>query len=136
MSGIRHQLRALRAGEPGQRFQDAHTRLRADRLVVRIALIAVGCALAAVGALTFWIPGPNVVIVVAGLALVAAQWRLVARGLDRAELACRRWHRTRWVPYPHKRAAVAISIVVVLAVVGGAAWAAHELGWVSIPGVG
>jgi hypothetical protein len=78
------------------------------------------------------VPGPNFVIVLLGLAIVAGQWRMAARALDRIEAALRRWNDEHWDPYPHKRRAIAIIWIVVVAVLAGAVWLAHRQGW--LPG--
>lgn len=129
MRRIRREVRALRKSLPGRRFVGAHERHRLDRAVLRLALIALGGALALAGSLTFWIPGPNFVVVIAGLALVAAQWRLFARLLDHAELALHRWHEQRWEPYPHKRRVIVVAWLAFALAFAGVLRAAAALGW-------
>ena len=92
-------------------------------------MLGFGIAFTLAGALTFWVPGPNFVIVLLGLAIVAGQWRMAARALDRIEVALRRWNDEHWDPYPHKRRAIAIIWIVVVAVLAGAVWLAHRQGW-------
>lgn len=125
-------LQAIREDEPGRRFEAGHERHRIDNHVVRITLIVVGAVLLVSAAVTFWVPGPNFVIVLAGLALVATQWRLVARLMDRGELAARRWHVQRWMPYSHKRRATVLMATAGLLVVALLAWLATARGW--LPG--
>ena len=130
--GIRRELRTLRSTRPGTRFEGAHDRHRVDNRILRWSLIAIGIALVLVGALTFWIPGPNFVIVLGGLALVAAQWRFVARQLDRGEVSARRWNDEHWDPYPHKRRVIAFTWLIVAALVVTGVWVADRQGW--LPG--
>jgi hypothetical protein len=130
---IRRELHDVRHAEPGKRFEEGFERTRVRNHVGRIALIAIGVALMLAAAATFVLPGPNFILVLAGLVLVAGQSRTVARWLDRAELAARTWHRETWQPWPHKRA-----LKVVGAVLGGLigatiAWYAWQRGW--IPGI-
>lgn len=127
--GIRRELRELRESTPGSRFERGHERQRADKRVLRWGLIGLGVFLVFAGALTFWIPGPNFVIVLVGLALVAAQWRFVARQLDRGELTARRWNEERWVPYRHKRRVLVLGWVTLGALVATGVWVAHHQGW-------
>lgn len=122
---FRHELRDLRCAKPGNRFIDGHRRTRIDNHALRITLIIVGLMLMFSAAVTFWIPGPNFILVLAGLALVGGQSRLVALGLDRLEVTGRRWHDERWKPYQHKRAAIvslAVIAALIVAVAGYAAW--------------
>jgi hypothetical protein len=100
---IRRELRTVRHAEPGERFEATHERHRIRNQPVRLAVIAFGLLLMAVAALTFWIPGPNFVLVLAGLALVAGQWRMVAKLMDRGEVAGRRWHQETWLEWSRAR---------------------------------
>jgi uncharacterized membrane protein YfcA len=120
--GIRRELRELRESDPGTRFQGGHERHRVDNHVVRLLLICLGLGLALGGALTFWLPGPQFVVVLAGVAIVAAQWKAVARRIDRLEVRARRWHDERWDPYPHQRRVIASAVIAVLALVALVVW--------------
>lgn len=108
MGRIRNELRQVREAEPGTRFEATHERHRIRNHALRVTVIAIGCALMVLAAVTFWVPGPNFVIVLAALALVAGQWRLVARLLDRGEVAARSWHEHRWEPMPRWRKRLAV----------------------------
>lgn len=131
-SRIMRAIDTLREAPPGRRFEDAHERQRIRRAPIRLIVLGLGIAFTLAGALTFWIPGPNFVIVLIGLAIVAGQWRVAARALDRIEVALRRWHDEVWEPYPHKRRAIVTIWVAVFAVLAGVAWIAHRQGW--LPG--
>lgn len=80
--------------------------------MLRLAIIAIGLTMVTLGAATFWLPGPQVVVVLLGLALVAGQWRFIARALDRGELGLRRLRSERWEPLSARRKRTA----------AGAAW--------------
>lgn len=82
---------------PGHRFARRYERLRGSgRSPALRALRAVfGLALILVGAVFMVLPGPGIVPVVAGLALLAGDSPRVARALDRAELWLRGWRRRR-----------------------------------------
>lgn len=127
--GFRRELREFRESRPGTRFERGHERQRADNRLLRWTLIAFGISMVFGGALTFWVPGPNFVVVVAGLALVATQWRFVARRLDALEVVARRWNEEHWDPYPHKRRVIAIAWIVVATIVALAIWFAARQGW-------
>lgn len=126
--GIRRELRQLRADRPGRRFERGHERQRADKRALRWFLIGLGIFLIFAGALTFWIPGPNFLIVFVGLALVAAQWRFVARQLDRGEVVAREWKAKHWEPYPHKRRVLLAAWLTFATVVATLVWVADQQG--------
>lgn len=137
---IRAALRRIRHDEPGNRFEAAHERLRIRNGPLRIGAIALGIGLIVAAAVTFFLPGPNFVLVLAGLALVAGQWRAVAVLLDRGEVAGRRSKAARWDPMSSRRkhAAIAVVWLIFAAAVGLVALAAWRLGllpgWLPIVG--
>lgn len=125
-------LRQVKEDEPGKRFVRAFEAHKIDNHAVRIAVVCLGVGLMLAAAVTFWLPGPNFVLVLAGLALVGAQSRTVAQWMDRGEVAGRRWHEEVWTPYPHKtgvKVAALLTIAVASALV---IWFADERGW--LPG--
>lgn len=130
LKGIRRELQALRTARPGTRFQRSHERHKVDNRVLRWSLIVFGIGVALVGALTFWIPGPNFVIVLTGLIIVAAQWRFVARQLDRGEVVARRLNDEHWDPYPHKRWLVFTTWLAVVTTACIVLWLASARGWI------
>lgn len=105
---IRHELNLVRAAQPGTRFEAGHERHRIHNHALRMLVIGIGCVLMVSAAATFWMPGPNFVVVLASLVLVAGQWRAVARRLDRGEVVARRWHGERWIPLPRWRKRLAV----------------------------
>ena len=127
--GFRREIRELKESRPGTRFQRGHERHKVDNRVGRLVIICIGLGLALGGALTFWVPGPNFVIVLAGHAIVAAQRKGVARQLDRVEVAGRRWNEERWDPYPHKRRVIVLGWLAFLALVALLGWVAWRNGW-------
>lgn len=89
-------------------------------------LIIAGGLLLLLGGLAIgWLPGPGGFISIFGAALLATEFRSLARLLDRAERVGRRiwkWGVARW-----RRSSAAVRVVAVLAVVSiaaAAAWAA------------
>jgi hypothetical protein len=130
---IRRELHALKTAEPGTRFQEGYERTHVHNHALRIGLIVLGFALMVTAAVTFFLPGPNFVLVLAGLALVGGQSQTVAKWMDRGEVAGRRWHEDVWEPYPHKRALLGTVAIIALAAIAAALWIAWGQGW--IPGV-
>lgn len=130
--GLRDELRQLKDAPPGRRFEAGYERTKVDNRVLRLSLVTLGFALMLAAAVTFWLPGPNFVLVLAGLALVGGQSRTVAKLMDRGEVAGRRWNDRYWDPYPHKKRAIAIIWCLVAAAVALVAWLAYEQGW--LPG--
>lgn len=126
---IRQEFEALKAAPPGRRFESGYERTHVRNRVLRLALVVLGVVLMVAAAVTFFLPGPNFVLVFAGLALVGGQSRHVARAMDRGEVGWRRWHSTVWEPYQHKRALGATAVVVVAAAAVGLYWLAGEHGW-------
>lgn len=128
-SRIMRAIETLRTAPPGRRFEDAHERQRIRTAPIRLTVLGFGIAFTLAGALTFWIPGPNFVLVLIGLAIVAGQWRMAARALDRVEMALRHWNDRHWDPYPHKRRAITMISLAVGIVLAIAVWTAHRQGW-------
>lgn len=130
MQSLRRQLRLLRGAEPGTRFVGVFERTRVHNFAVRVALIVIGCACMLGAALTFWLPGPNWVLVLVGLGIICGQSYVVAHSLDRVEVAVRRWHHEQWEPYPHKAALMTALISVGLTLAAVACWFSWQREWI------
>lgn len=114
--------RAFTQSPPGKRFEERYRRKRnADRPAWRkIMLPALGLLIIALGLILLPAPGPGILVVLAGFALVAEHFLWAARMLDRCELPLRsflqlvaRWWKNtaltmRWV-------VCIVSVLVVLA---------------------
>lgn len=101
IQGIKQSWRELRRGRPGHRFQDEYRkRQEAGRSPVkRVAGIGAGLVVLAAGIFFLPAPGPGMVIVALGAAILARESRIAARALDWTELRVRavlRWGRARW----------------------------------------
>ncbi len=92
---------------PGRRFQDAHARhLESERRahgLRRWLLVGLGVFLTLAGVVLLAMPGPGLLVALVGVGLIAREFLVVARLLDRADLALRPacllgrrwWRRTR-----------------------------------------
>ena len=111
---------------PGQRFQnrfrqrDQNGRGRALRLGAAVVLLAIGVVLLVV-------PGPGIIFLAAGAALLAEESEVAARLIDRAELSVRKLAAT--VVKLWKRGGLSRMGLLLIAVVllGIAAWIAYLL---------
>ena len=79
---------ALKAGEPGRRFQDRHRRIR-ERRGKRVSRSVIGTGLVLTGIVLLFLPGPGTLLLIAGAGLLGGESLAVARMLDRLELRVR-----------------------------------------------
>ncbi|MEX1256871.1 MAG: PGPGW domain-containing protein [Gemmatimonadota bacterium] len=97
---IRASCRALKEGEPGRRFRDAHKQRRERRTSGEgewpWAIAAVGALLVVGGLAIGWLPGPGGFISIVGVGLLATEFRTFAALLDRTEVALRRLWCRMW----------------------------------------
>jgi hypothetical protein len=89
--------RELAALPPGERFLSLHDRRaqRAESLWRRVAGVSAGILLIAAGLFQLVVPGPGILVMILGAALLAREFASVARWMDSAELWCRRVARRR-----------------------------------------
>jgi hypothetical protein len=83
---------------PGRRFQERYRRMREQKgsALKRCLFVCGGILICLAGIVFLAIPGPGLLIIALGLALVAQESAALARLLDRAELKLRRlWKRLR-----------------------------------------
>ena len=95
---IRKSFERLKSFEPGTRFQRQYKEHKATKSSawMRPLLIVAGIAMIAVGAIGLVVPGPGLVGIAIGLALLARESLVIAKGMDRAELKGRElWSRWR-----------------------------------------
>lgn len=92
MHSLREQWRDLRKAPAGQRFRRRYERRAAERHtpIARISWSALAVLLILAGIIALPLPGPGVVVIAAGLALLAQESLTVAKLCDRAELAIRK----------------------------------------------
>jgi hypothetical protein len=118
--------KAFQKAPPGERFRRSYRDHKTEsRLWARVATVALGLGLIVVGAIMLVIPGPGLLAVGLGGALIAREFRWAATALDWAEVTLRKGFRLGMRFW--KSASVAVrSVVVVIgaAVAAGAAYVA------------
>jgi hypothetical protein len=101
IDNVKREWRAFKHDEPGVRFQHQHDRMQKKAHSIRIAQAAAGLILTIAGIVLLFVPGPGLLVMVFGLALLAGLSNALAKLLDRAEpplrheaqLLRRGWHR-------------------------------------------
>lgn len=114
---LKKSWRIFRTAPPGKRFEKLHD-ARADG-PPPIVFYAAGTVLLACGVVLLFIPGPGLLLIAFGAALVARQSLWLAKRLDRLELVLRRLARKAGTGWRRSSAAVRVAIVAV-AVIGAA----------------
>jgi hypothetical protein len=98
LEGLRGRWRRLRAGQPGTRFQRQYRENRESRKSgwQRWGAAAGGVALILIGVIALFVPGPGILFLALGAAVLARESLAVARALDWLEIRGRRLvHRVR-----------------------------------------
>ena len=86
--GLKRRWRRLRAGQPGARFQRQYRENRETRKsgLQRWGSVAAGVGLILVGVVALFVPGPGILFIAAGSAVLARESLAVARTLDWVEV--------------------------------------------------
>jgi hypothetical protein len=92
--GLTRAWRTFRDGVPGHRFVDEHDRVE-HSMPARIGVAGLGIVLIAGGIVMLFIPGPGILAILFGVALVATTWRRLAALMDLGEVRIRAWRRER-----------------------------------------
>ena len=129
-NAIKEDLAQLRRGESGSRFSDFYDFRQSRRApglsVSRVLTIFLGLALTIGGASIGWLPGPGGFVAIFGLALLAQEFRPMAKALDWCEPKLRalwQWVVRTWRRMSSSgRVAMAMTIVLTGASVGYAAY--------------
>ena len=98
LEGLKRRWRRLKAGQPGARFQRQYRENRESRKsgLQRWGAVAAGAGLILVGVVALFVPGPGLLFIAAGGAVLASESLAVARVLDWVEVRGRRlWGRVR-----------------------------------------
>jgi len=93
--GLSHAWHQFKSGAPGRRFVEEHDRVADRSRVTRVGVIFLGSVLIGAGVVMLFIPGPGLLAMLFGLALIATSWRRLAAWLDLGELRMRAWWRER-----------------------------------------
>jgi hypothetical protein len=88
---LAQQWRSFKNDEPGKRFIHQRERMKKEGRGLTVALVALGALLFAGGVVLLFIPGPGLVLIVFGLALVSGVSSKLARLLYRTEPPVRRF---------------------------------------------
>ena len=115
---MKRRWQALKQGEPGRRFQDEYDKRHDENSsrAQKIGILVAGAIVFAAGIFFMPAPGPGILIVAIGAALLAQESKLAARVLDGAEVkgrAVMKWGLDLWkrAPLPGK---IAIALVALL----------------------
>lgn len=126
---IRKSWNKLKQAEPGRRFREFHDYRKKRRQhhtsIWHIVPVGTGLLLLIGGLAIGWLPGPGGFIAIFGVALLATEFRFLARALDWSEIQFRRIWTHGW-----KQRSVPARIAVAFcaaAIAAGAAWAASQL---------
>jgi UPF0716 family protein affecting phage T7 exclusion len=94
-SSLAAEWHRLRADSPGERFYNHYERAQQASKAKRLVQLLIGLVLVAAGVVLCFLPGPGLLVMVFGFALLSSRSRSVARALDRIECALRRRLRRR-----------------------------------------
>lgn len=92
---MKHEWKLFKHDEPGQRFINHRDRMRKRSKTLNVAGLVVGIILVAAGIVFCFLPGPGLIPLVFGFALVAARWKRMAKMMDRAEPRLRTFGRNQ-----------------------------------------
>jgi hypothetical protein len=117
-----HEVRAL---PPGSRFETLHERHTEGQhsFALRFWCVIGGVALVLAGVLQLVMPGPGILFIAVGGALLAREFHVIAVALDSAEVRIRamvKWLLEGW--HGASTAAKAVAVGFAAAGVGAAAW--------------
>lgn len=123
LADLKQSWKTFRKGRPGERFEGFYRARKRTRDASRIVLLAVGILLLVGGVVLLFIPGPGLLLIAFGGALVAQQSLWLAKLLDEVELAARK--SARLAERFWKAASVPVRALVVLLAACGSAAAAY-----------
>jgi uncharacterized protein (TIGR02611 family) len=127
---IKRRWESVKRGEPGHRFQDEYDKRHGENSsrAKKIGMLVVGAIVLVAGIILMPAPGPGILIVAIGGAMLAQESRIGARILDAAEVRGRaliQWARGVWERAP-LAGKVAIALVA-LNVAAGALYLAYRI---------
>jgi hypothetical protein len=93
LADMKLQWREFKHDQPGERFRNQRKRMKDGSKALMVAQVALGVILVSGGVLLLFIPGPGLLFIVFGLALIAGLSRKLAALMDRMEPKVRRFGR-------------------------------------------
>jgi uncharacterized protein (TIGR02611 family) len=130
IKGLKQRWESLKSGKPGKRFQDEYDK-RNDENTSRarkIGMLVAGAAVLVAGIILMPAPGPGILIVAIGAAMLSQESKLAARILDGAEVKGRaliQWALGVWKAAP-MAGKIAIAVVALL-LTAGALYLAYRI---------
>ena len=125
---LKRELRLLKDAPAGRRFQRRYKRMLSRNQTVwgRLGRILASGLVALAGFAMLALPGPGILVIVLGLAMLAGEFSWMARWMDRCEVklrdvwnaAERAWSRAGWAP----RATVILGACVLVGTLGVGAY--------------
>lgn len=103
LADVKQEWSHFRHDTPGERFRNHRDRMKRRSKKHSLVALCIGVVLLAAGVVLLFIPGPGLLLIVFGLALVASHSKRLSDLLDRAEpVVHRATHRTkqRWQVMP------------------------------------
>ncbi|MBA3818720.1 MAG: hypothetical protein H0X17_07495 [Deltaproteobacteria bacterium] len=97
IAGLKHEWRLFKRDAPGERFDNHRKRMKGQPRWLAIVRAAAGVALIGAGVVFMVLPGPGLLGVVFGLALLAGMSRKLSHLMDRVEPRL-------WTAFRHARA--------------------------------
>lgn len=118
LDGLKSRLKEFLKDEPGSRFQARYERVRStgNNLPRTVLMMGGGLVVLAAGLVLLPAPGPGMVVVAIGAAMIAQESLVIAKFLDWLELRGHNGYlrlKARWVRWP-KVARLAVTIVALL----------------------
>jgi hypothetical protein len=120
LADVKHEWHCFRDDEPGHRFQNHRERMKHRSRKHSVMAVALGVVLLASGVVLLFIPGPGLLLIVFGLALIASHSTRLSALLDRTEPRLRAaGHaiKQRWQAMPGR---AKLSVLIAIAAVTGA----------------
>lgn len=121
LTRLRQHWTAFRDDAPGERFRHQYERMRRERAGLVVSAVVLGTLLVAFGVVLLFVPGPGLLLVVFGLALIASVSRPLATLLDRGEPIARRGARRVRTAWQSASVAAKLAASVALLTLGVAA---------------
>ena len=86
-----HAWHEFRDAPPGTRFRRHHERVQHKSVAARAVYVVIGIVLVAAGIVMLFIPGPGILAMLFGIALIGGVSARIAERMDHAESRTRAW---------------------------------------------